>query len=92
VKASEIEIGKGKAGMIGEMSVAVYNVGGRLVVLDNTCSHMGCQTNWNEDEKTWDCPCHASRFSAEGTVLNGPALDPLSKLDYKSENDEIVLI
>lgn len=50
---------------------------GRVHIVSATCTHMGCTIAWNNVEKTWDCPCHGSRFSIRGEVLNGPANEPL---------------
>jgi Rieske Fe-S protein len=50
---------------------------GKLHFRSAVCSHLGCIVSWNSSEHTWDCPCHGSRFSSDGTLLNGPALGPL---------------
>ncbi len=60
---------------------------GQLHFIDAECTHLGCIVKWNSDEKSWDCPCHGSRFTYEGKVLNGPANQPLA---YYSQNQTLI--
>lgn len=91
MKASEIPEGQGLAGEIGGRPVAVFNTGGKLAVFENICTHLGCQTDWNAFDLTWDCPCHGSRYNADGSVLRGPATRPLAILEFRLEDGEIKL-
>jgi glycine/D-amino acid oxidase-like deaminating enzyme/nitrite reductase/ring-hydroxylating ferredoxin subunit len=52
---------------------------GTLVAVSSRCTHLGCQLNWNTAERSWDCPCHGSRFSPEGEILQGPAVRELEQ-------------
>ncbi|MDQ0177430.1 FAD-dependent oxidoreductase [Bacillus chungangensis] len=61
----------------GKRAGAYKDEDGTVHMVDTTCTHMRCEVEWNSGERTWDCPCHGSRFSITGEVLEGPAEKPL---------------
>ena len=74
--ASVDEIARDSGGLVrrGLEKIAVYrDPNGVLHECLAACPHLGCVVQWNPGEKTWDCPCHGSRFDAKGHVINGPA-------------------
>lgn len=75
------EVAKGEGTVIrheGSKVAAYRDDDGKLTLLSAVCPHMGCVVGWNDADKTWDCPCHGSRFSGTGEVICGPAESPLS--------------
>jgi len=65
----------------GFRKIALYrDRSGTLHSFTAVCPHLGCVVQWNADEKTFDCPCHGSRFSKEGIVINGPAVSDLERI------------
>jgi glycine/D-amino acid oxidase-like deaminating enzyme/nitrite reductase/ring-hydroxylating ferredoxin subunit len=86
----ELANGKGAIVSSGLKRLAVYkNDQGRVEVFSAACPHLGCVVQWNADEKTFDCPCHGSRFSKEGVVLNGPAISGLKKIEVKAKGEKV---
>ena len=76
---TEIEKGEGGIVSVDGRKVAVYrNDDGAVIALSAKCTHMGCTVGWNAADKTWDCPCHGSRYHPTGEVLNGPAAKALA--------------
>lgn len=80
-KATKLkDIAPGDAAVVtanGEQLAIRRDLDGSLHVLSAVCTHMGCVVDWNGVDRTWDCPCHGSRFTQEGEVLSGPATAPL---------------
>jgi menaquinol-cytochrome c reductase iron-sulfur subunit len=57
-----------------------------------TCSHLGCQVQWQAKEKKFRCPCHGGVYAADGTVLAGPPPRPLQTIEARIESDSSVLV
>ena len=77
-KVESVPAGSGAVLRAGGKKVAVYrDDGGEVHMRSAVCTHLYCIVDWNSTEKTWDCPCHGSRFDPYGKVLNGPAIAPL---------------
>jgi glycine/D-amino acid oxidase-like deaminating enzyme/nitrite reductase/ring-hydroxylating ferredoxin subunit len=82
----EISPGEGKVLESGGEKIAVYkDEAGTDHIVSAVCTHMKCIVNWNPVEKTWDCPCHGSRFSTDGNVIEGPAISDLPKKNIKNK-------
>ena len=74
------ELARGEGGIVeraGEKLAVFVGEDGEPHVMSARCTHMGCTVAWNPGERTFDCPCHGSRFGPTGEVVNGPAARPL---------------
>jgi Rieske Fe-S protein len=69
--------GQGKVYREGNRPVAVSTVEGTTCRLSAVCTHLGGILHWNDNEQTWDCPLHGSRFTNQGRLLEGPATKDL---------------
>lgn len=76
----QLERGRGTVVDLDGEPTAVYaDHAGALHALSAVCTHLGCTVEFNPDKSTWDCPCHGSRFSLEGSPIRGPATTPLEQ-------------
>jgi glycine/D-amino acid oxidase-like deaminating enzyme/nitrite reductase/ring-hydroxylating ferredoxin subunit len=74
--------GEGRVLDLNGRQVAVYrDSNGKVTKRSAVCTHMACTVHWNDAERTWDCPCHGSRFKPDGSVIAGPAESPLEDVD-----------
>ena len=79
---ADVEPGSGAVIRRALQKVAVYrDEAGEVFRMSAICPHLGCVVDWNNTERTWDCPCHGSRFDAKGSVINGPANTDLASAD-----------
>jgi Rieske Fe-S protein len=86
-----IEPGHGKVIRRGLRRIALYvDEAGQHHECSATCPHLGCIVSWNRAERSWDCPCHGSRFDPYGRVMTGPAARDLEPIEYVPKIDEAV--
>jgi 3-phenylpropionate/trans-cinnamate dioxygenase ferredoxin reductase subunit len=79
--AEDLVAGHGGLVDVDGRQLAVYrDADGRTYELSPRCTHMGCTVDWNDPAQTWDCPCHGSRFAFDGSVVHGPASEPLERV------------
>lgn len=80
----DLEPGQGRIVRREGRKVAAYldEDGSTLHLCSATCTHLGCELRFNDSERSWDCPCHGSRFDTRGAVLEGPAVDPLEHAEH----------
>ena len=85
------ELSPGEASVLnmnGQKVGAYRHEDGKLYMFDTTCTHLGCELEWNNAETSWDCPCHGSRFKYTGEVIEGPAFYPLEPADEEPNQVE----
>jgi glycine/D-amino acid oxidase-like deaminating enzyme/nitrite reductase/ring-hydroxylating ferredoxin subunit len=81
---ADLPAGEGGVLSSGLKKIALYrNYDNSLNAFSAVCPHLGCIVQWNADEKSFDCPCHGSRFGTDGTVTNGPAQSDLHRIHIK---------
>lgn len=79
--------GTGKVLEVNGRKIAAYRDDqGRIFALNPVCTHAGCIVNWNDEEKSWDCPCHGARYDINGQVLTGPAVHSLEQVNVEAGN------
>ena len=76
------DLPKGHGGIVeadGRKAGVYKDESGDCHIVNPRCPHLGCQLEWNPDEKSWDCPCHGSRFTFDGELINNPAQENLAR-------------
>jgi len=89
LKASSVEhLAPGEGGVVevdGKTVGAYRDPASQVHAVSLVCSHLGCGVTWNNAETTWDCPCHGSRFDIDGSVIDGPAVTPLTRVEVDQD-------
>jgi glycine/D-amino acid oxidase-like deaminating enzyme/nitrite reductase/ring-hydroxylating ferredoxin subunit len=81
---ADLSPGEGGVVSVGRHRAAAFrDEDGVVHAVSAACTHLGCQVQFNPAERTWDCPCHGSRFGLDGKVLHGPAVDDLTVIEVR---------
>ena len=76
----DVALGEGRiVGRPGDQTAVYRDPQGEVHAVSARCTHLGCIVSWNPAESSWDCPCHGSRFSVDGEVIQGPAVRNLER-------------
>ena len=76
--ANQIQEGEGKIVEVNGQKIGIYkDKEGEIYKVDPVCKHLGCELSWNNLDKTWDCPCHGSRYDYKGNLIYGPSVKNL---------------
>ena len=76
----DLESGEGKIIELDGKKVGVFRKGDNYHTINPVCSHLGCELKFNNLDKTWDCPCHGSRFNYTGKSINEPSIRDLENM------------
>lgn len=91
-KRSEIPPGTAKDVIFNDTPIVIINRRGKgFIALSRECTHLGCLVGYDKDENLLVCPCHAGLFTAEGSVISGPAPSPLQQYPLTINADTIIL-
>jgi len=75
-----------------QLAYYVYTDDGKnFIVMSNICTHLGCQTHWNEAEGHIECPCHGGQFDVQGNVIGGPPPHPLKRIEFRIDDDSNIM-
>ena len=80
----ELATNEGKIVKYKDEKLAIFkDENGAVHALSPICTHVGCEVKWNNAERSWDCPCHGTRYSYDGRVMTGPAVKNLAKVNVR---------
>ncbi|MBA3691482.1 MAG: FAD-dependent oxidoreductase, partial [Actinobacteria bacterium] len=87
IEPGDLRPGEAAVTIVDRDAVACFrDENGALHAVSATCTHLGCLVGWNGAERSWDCPCHGSRFGVDGEVIQAPATEPLTPVSIHGDS------